>query len=243
MISERDLAEKFTDIWKVNFPLLTSSYIKIFNEAKPKSINQEIYTDPSVEIRSDLVSQLAFNIAEKIHTKKISPTNIWKEKYLNPILLQTAFEIWRRPDISINEINLLKIEKVDCQNICNNILGFLNKVTISSSSFKPKFIGYGIISDLIGDLEVDDTLYEIKTVKRNFRSSDLKQLIIYLALSHISNDNRFKYAGLYNPRKGIYCKFNIENFIYDISAGKSKTESFKSLLDSFTREVNIDSKF
>jgi len=243
MISERDLAEKFTDIWKQHFPLLTASYMKLFNEAKPKTINQEIITNHSEEIRYDLVSQLAFNIVEKVSSRKIEYTDAWKEKKLKPIIEQTASEIWRNGNLTYEDINLLEPEKIDCQKICNNIFEFLNKTTIKSSSFKPKFSGYGIISDLIGDLEIDDTLYEIKTVQRNFRSSDLKQLIIYLALSHVKGNKTWKYAGLYNPRKGIYCKFKVEKLIYDISAGKSTSESFKSLLDSFTREVNIDSRF
>lgn len=242
MISERDLAEKFNDIWKQHFPLLTSSYMKLFNEAKPKIINQEISTDYS-NIRYDLVSQLAFNIVEKVSSKKVKYTDVWEEKNLKSIIEQTAFEIWRNKSLSYKEINFLETEKNDCQNICNNIFEFLNKTMVLSSSFKPRFSGYGIISDLIGDLEIDGILYEIKTVQRNFRSSDIKQLIIYLALSHVQGNVIWEYAGLYNPRKGTYCVFNVEKLIYDISAGKSTSESFKSLLDSFTREVNIDSKF
>ncbi|AZA80739.1 hypothetical protein C1637_12055 [Chryseobacterium lactis] len=243
MISERDLAEKFTDIWKQHFPLLTASYMKVFNESKIITINKGVMINPSIEIRYDLVSQLAFNIVEKVSSRKVNYNDIWKEKNLTPVLEQTAYEIWRNETLTYKEINFSENEKNDCQNICNNIFEFQDKVTITSNSFKPKFPGYGIISDLVGDLEIDDTLYEIKTVQRSFRSSDIKQLIIYLALSHVQYSNKWKYAGLYNPRKGTYCKFNVEKLIYDISAGKSTSESFKSLLDSFTREVNIDSRF
>lgn len=243
MISERDLAEKFTDVWKQHFPLLTPSYMKLFNEARPKIINQEISTDYSKNIRYDLVSQLAFNIVEKVSSKKIDYNDVWKEKNLKSIIEQTAFEIWKNKTLCYEEINFSETEKNDCQNICNNIFEFLNKTTCVSSSFKPRFSGYGIISDLVGDLEIDGILYEIKTVQRNFRSSDIKQLIIYLALSHVQGDVIWERAGLYNPRKGTYCVFNVEKLIYDISAGKSTSESFKSLLDSFTREVNIDSTF
>ncbi|MDF2931373.1 MAG: hypothetical protein K0R36_704 [Chryseobacterium sp.] len=242
MISERDLAEKFTDVWKQHFPLLTASYMKLFNEARPKIVNQEIATNHSEDIRYDLVSQLAFNIVEKVSSKKIDYDDVWKEKNLESIIEKTALEIWRK-SLSYKEINLLETEKSDCQNICNNIFEFLNKTTVVSNSFKPRFSGYGIISDLIGDLEIDGILYEIKTVQRNFRSSDIKQLIIYLALSHVQGDVIWEYAGLYNPRKGTYCVFNVEKLIYHISAGKSTSESFKSLLDSFTREVNLDSRF
>lgn len=243
MISERDLAEKFTDIWKQHFPLLTSSYMKLFNEAKPKVINKELIINHSESLRYDLVSQLAFNIVEKVSSKKIDYSDVWKEKNLKSIIEQTAFEIWKNKSLTYKQINFLETEKNDCQNICNNIFEFLKKTMLVSSSFKPRFSGYGIISDLTGDLVIDGILYEIKTVQRNFRSSDIKQLIIYLALSHVQGDIIWEQAGLYNPRRGIYCVFNVEKLIYDISAGKSTSESFKSLLDSFTREVNIDSTF
>ena len=40
MISERDISEKFSAIWKQNLPLMTPSFMRVFNEAQIKRINK-----------------------------------------------------------------------------------------------------------------------------------------------------------------------------------------------------------
>ncbi|KGO94844.1 hypothetical protein [Flavobacterium subsaxonicum] len=241
MINERDLAEKFSAIWKENLPLLTPSYIRFFNEINTMKVNEAIYEGDN-EIRYDMVSQLAFNCANLIHDKKLSFEEVFKEEKLSIYILKTAKEIWNNK-FDESHLKLSKDEYFDTKKVCKNILDFIKTINGKESLFKPQFKGYGLIPDLEGDLYIDDTLIEIKTVKRNFRSSDLKQLFIYLALQQMTGDIKWKNAGLYNPRKGLYHKFNVRNIIYDISGGKSTTEVFKNILDSFTRDVNFDSRF
>ena len=86
-------------------------------------------------------------------------------------------------------------------------------------------------------------MYEIKTVNRNFKSSDLKQLFIYLALRQVSEEENWKYAGLYNPRKGTYCKFNVKSLIYNLTGGQTPNETFDNLLNGLVRDIEIDSTF
>ena len=99
------------------------------------------------------------------------------------------------------------------------------------------------IPDLIADLSISDTLFELKTVNRNFKSSDLKQLFIYIALRQVSEKENWRYAGLYNPRKGTYCKFNIKSLIFNLTGGKTPNEAFENLLNGLNRDVEIDSRF
>jgi hypothetical protein len=46
-------------------------------------------------------------------------------------------------------------------------------------------------------------LYEVKSGGRRFRSLDLRQLALYLALNHFSNQYTIHRVGLYNPREGF----------------------------------------
>lgn len=242
MITERDIAEKFSVIWKQHFPMLTPNFMRVFNEAQINEINK--FSIPMLEnVRYDLVSEAAFNLCAEVYTNKINIesflTNSDNEKKL---LKETADTIWKS-GYSKKDLNISVDEKNEINKICNNISEFINTVKDGEILFKPKLKGYGVIPDLEADLSIGNTLYEIKTVNRNFKSSDLKQLFIYLALQQTSGKTRWEYGGLYNPRKGTFCKFNIKSLVYNLSGGSSPNETFEKLLNSLGRDIKVDSQF
>ena len=140
--------------------------------------------------------------------------------------------------IPFSDEELNNIQKLS-ENICEFIFETNGKII----KFRPKLKGYGIIPDLEADLVIDDTLYEIKTVTRNFKSSDLRQVIVYLALNHASKGNNWKYGGLYNPRKGRSSKFNVNHLVYNLSGGNPPNEAFENLLNGIVRDIQIDARF
>lgn len=243
MISERDIAEKFNVVWKQSFPLLTPSFMRVFNESYVIVINEDL-APIEEEVRFDLVSEAAFNLSQMVIEQNINAVDFLAfASNRNQLAIDTAHSIWPQGQYVKEELELSPFEVNDILRVAGNIVEFINKTKRSKVKFKPLLKGYGILSDLEGDLEIDDTLYEIKTVNRNFKSSDLKQLFIYLALKQVSQGDNWKNAGLYNPRKGTCCNFNIKALIEEISGGKSSHEAFEGLLDSLTREVEIDARF
>lgn len=243
MISERDIADKFSAIWKQNFPLLTPSFIKVLNENHVEVIN----TCPVLvesQIRFDLVSEIAFSLSELVFHGKISIDDISSSGgFLLNLAKITARNIWASDDIFSVNPSLSHEEMIDIVLIVKNTIEFINKHKGSTVEFRPKLSGYGFIPDLSGDILIDSTLYEIKTVKRNFRSSDLKQLFIYLALKQVKDHKCWKEAGLYNPRRGTYCKFNVKAMISKLSGGRTPNETFENLLNELVRDIVLDSKF
>ena len=241
MISERDISEKFSAIWKQNFPLLTPNFIRVFNDTQITAINtkQIIAVD---EVRYDLVSETAFNLAELAFLNKVTPLEAFTEKEQRKIVEETARSIWKSGNYSTNDLNITEIEKQEIISIAANTLEFIEKMDGQDIIFKPKLKGYSFIPDLYGDISIGDSLFEIKSVNRNFKSSDLKQLFIYIALRQVSEIENWKYAGLYNPRKGVYCKFNIKNLIFNLT-GITPNEAFENLLNGLNRDFEIDSRF
>lgn len=242
MISERDISEKFSTIWKQHFPLLTPNFIRVFNETQISSINrnQVIVLE---EVRYDLVSEAAFNLAELAFISKQTSAEAFVEEEQLKILEITAKSIWKSGNYTENDLFISDIEKQEIVLIADNTLEFIEKLGKQEVLFKPQVKGYSFIPDLVADISIDDSLFEIKTVNRNFKSSDLKQLFIYIALRQVSEKENWKYAGLYNPRKGTYCKFNIKSLIYNLTGGKTPNEAFENLLNGLNRDVEIDSRF
>ncbi len=243
MISERDLAEHFTVIWKQHFPLLTPNFMRVFNDSSVIPINKSII-ETNTDVRYDLVSELAFNLAKFSFEENINITKIFNDPdILKMLVTKTVKSIWKSVDYTDKELIISGIEFDNSESLAINILDFIKIHHLIKTEFEPKLLGYGFLQNLIADLSIDDTLYEIKTVNRNFRSSDLKQLFIYLALQQVTGDKKWVYGGLYNPRKGVYCKFKISSLIYNLSGGKSSIEVFESFLNSLNRDVQIDSRF
>lgn len=242
MITERTIAEKFTVIWKEHFPLLTPGFMKAFNETHVKTINRT--SVPAIEGgRNDILSEVAFNIFQMVVENNLASSSFLERSITAPIALDTAKVLWKAPELTEEELALTQDEIKEIVSLVNNSLEFAFKIGVNDCEFKPQLKGYGILSDLTADLSLGDTLYEFKTIKENFRSSHIKQVFLYLALQQVTGNVRWQYFGLYNPRKGTFCKLNIRNTIYELSGGKTPNEVFKDLLDSLTRDVIIDSQF
>jgi hypothetical protein len=56
------------------------------------------------------------------------------------------------------------------------------------------------------------TLYELKMVDRNLRSIDLRQVMIYAALNHESEQFDIANISILNPRRGLEYALNLEEF-------------------------------
>lgn len=243
MINERIISEKFSAAWKQNFPLLTANFMRVFNETQINMVNKKPV--PIIEnVRHDLIAEIAFNLTESLIDKNIEASNYLSiDKNLSFLVSKTAKKIWTTGNYSSEDLKLTSDELDQIIELYYNIEEFIKTIKRNSFQFRPTLTGYSFIPDLEADLLIDNTLYEVKTVNRNFRSSDLKQLFIYLALKQVSKDENWEYAGLYNPRRGVYCKFNIKTIVYNLSGGIIINEAFENLLNGLVRDIEIDSKF
>jgi hypothetical protein len=241
MISERDISEKFTPIWRQNFPLLTANFMKVFNET------MEIVNQTPVHIhdniRYDLTSEVAFNLSKLAMRNDIDIDHILVDNMsMQSLISTTAKSIWSLNTNDEQSLVLNDAELNDVRLLANNVCEFIKKQE-GNYKFKPNLKGYGFLPALEADLSIGDTLFEIKTVNRNFRSSDLRQLFIYLALREADILENWKYAGLYNPRKGCMSKFKVKSMVSRLTGGKSTSETFTDFLNDLTRDIQIDSNF
>ena len=155
MISERDISEKFSTIWKQHFPLLTPNFIRVFNETQISSINrnQVIVLE---EVRYDLVSEAAFNLAELAFISKQTSAEAFVEEEQLKILEITAKSIWKSGNYTENDLFISDIEKQEIVLIADNTLEFIEKLGRQEVLFKPQVKGYSFIPDLVADISIDD---------------------------------------------------------------------------------------
>lgn len=94
---------------------------------------------------------------------------------------------------------------------------------------RPIFDGCGYVDSSEGDIISGESLFEIKTVERSFRSIDVRQLITYAALNHLSQQFRIESLGIVNARRGLYFEMSVEVICYEIS-GRSSQELFSAVI-------------
>jgi hypothetical protein len=100
---------------------------------------------------------------------------------------------------------------------------------------RPTFAGCGYVDASEGDVIFGSTLYEIKTVDRPVRSSDIRQTITYAALNAAATSDRFEILGigLFNPRRGQLCDIEIEHVCSEIS-GRPSQELFEIIIQTLS---------
>jgi len=86
---------------------------------------------------------------------------------------------------------------------------------------EPKFPGCGIVDTCTGDVLVATTLFEIKAGDRFFLSIDVRQLMTYATLNHISKTFEISRVGLFNPRVGIRTEIDLDELCFEISGKRS----------------------
>ena len=89
--------------------------------------------------------------------------------------------------------------------------------------FEPEFSGCGFVDFSVGDILIGEELYEVKAGERQFRSTDVRQLLTYCALNFAAKRYSIKKAGCVNPRRGTYFSFDVNALAFEMS-GKSSTE-------------------
>lgn len=98
---------------------------------------------------------------------------------------------------------------------------------------KPVFEGCGFVDASVGDVLAGDCLYEIKAGRRSFRSSDLRQLLVYVALEMQKSGKLTNKVGLFNPRMGVSYVSKLETVSFEMS-GKAARQLVFDLIDAMS---------
>ncbi len=98
---------------------------------------------------------------------------------------------------------------------------------------RPLFKGCGFIDASEGDVLTKSTLYEVKTVDRSFRGTDVRQLLTYAALNSSSREADIPCIGLINPRRGVAFEMSVDELCLDIS-GRPAEELFSLVIQAFS---------
>jgi len=244
------VAIDFKGFWSETLPLLTPSFVKVFNEAYvedltalPLSDFSDISIGDNVE-KHDLLAEFSFCLAEISNYVSVPVDSFKGDGGRINEAYGKAVEFLKRYKNETNEIVLNQYEIDESFLIAMQYGDFFEYLDVNDVVFRPIVKGAGFLRGCAADLSVGDTLYEIKTVSRNLAGKDIRQLLVYLALESSNNNNRWVNAGFFNPRKALHYKFSVDHLIYRTSGGRSTIEVFQDIIDFLSyRDVEIDTIF
>ncbi len=234
MISERKFSKSFSSFWNELLPI-AEDYVRlinriliryckptkselIINRDKRSAINELsfrlfMYSAKGIHLSSNDKHKLSIKVVNYI--KRIAP-NIQSEILLN--------------NIELNEAELLS------DSLADYFKDGKKDGKTELLEFWPDFKGCGIIHSCKGDIIDNNKLVEVKAGDRNFRITDIRQILTYLALNSISKQYTIEYIALVNPRRGFSFNTNVEEFIEGCSKRKP-IDIFGDIIDFISTEI------
>ena len=244
MISERNLARGFESVWQSLFPMLTPGFMRTFNEHFVKDIDaKRTGAAERVPVNSDspdLVAELGIQIARRaiaadVPVERIAgdPTALeraWKSA-------QTLVSRYEGDAPELEEVPLPDEDGRDGTALARNLVAFAGLID-HRARFAPSVPGAGLLSRCEADLALGDTLVEIKTVSRGFRSNDLRQLLVYHALDW-TRGPRWTKGCLVNPRRAVWADFEVAWLVARLS-GRPAADTFGDFVDAFASGIELE---
>ena len=244
MISERNLARAFESVWQSLFPMLTPAFMRTFNEHFLKPVDtSHTGTARAVPFDSDspdLVAELGIQLARSAIEANVSIEDIAQDPTaLSQSWNKTQAVVARYegeiPDVT--EVTIFDVDRNDGLSLASNLIAFASLID-GPTQFAPGIPGANILSRCEADLAVGNTLVEIKTVSRGFRSTDLRQLLVYLALDWVRGPQWTK-GCLFNPRRAVWADFEVDWLVRRLS-GRPAADTFRDFIDAFASGVELE---
>ena len=225
MIDAKVFATRYGSFWRDAAPALN---------AFVRRLNLDLYqrVEPPVDLRvesarSALVAETAFQLFS-LRALHAELDEEFVEAYVDEAAVKAGRKLVRLTANNVEE-SLGDMELYAVGELFRRLCGYFLGAEGQQVTVQPKIPGCGIVRVAEADVIVDKALYEVKSVDRDFRSIDIRQLVIYAAMNRAAGIYDIEELGIYNPRKGTEVKLSVEDLCVGIS-GLSAVELLDSVI-------------
>jgi len=250
-MNERDIARGFSAVWSEFFPMLSPTFIIAFNDAFVRPILGRggivgpVAPREGVR-RPDVLAEFGFRLAAAAYESRISVRAAANNEAVLDAANLAAVNRTREFGAPLleEEFRLSDFERREGVRLASVYEEFLALWPATDAAiFLPAIHGSGVLSSCFADLAVGRTLFEVKTVVRPFHSCDLRQLLVYLALQAMTDEKRWEYGGLLNPKLGVFCSFSVDWLVMRLSGGRPPKLVFSDFVQALSRDFVLDHRF
>lgn len=227
MITEKYFALGHRTFWASLAPM-GEEYVRIVNSSSTRYV-RPLESANSPEDRG-VVNELAFRLAAEAHRLKVSPRAIDSDAAGRlhdeaRALLSQLRHFGRQGPRALCERGM-----EEATELAVRVEQFLAASGGDNVEYCPCFPGCGWVDTCWGDVVVNSELVEVKAGERRFRSADLRQVLVYLALNFCAKTYDISSICLVNPRTGQFHRSSLEDLCTAI-AGRPAADVLGSIID------------
>lgn len=227
MITANEFANGFSSVWRELTP--TSERV-----VRRLNLAAERYFDPlngnSIPTRHALINEIGFELSRELSINGWPPENYSPDEIPDETYEIVRNRLMKLAGVAAEDLAPLSGDEEDeARNLCYRITHFFVNVLHSRPDFFPNFPGCGFLYPSQGDIRTETTLFEVKSGERQFRSPDLRQLLVYSAANFAAKGNLIREIGLLNPRMGTYFISDLRAVCFELG-GFSPQELFEQII-------------
>jgi hypothetical protein len=230
MISEHKFSNSYSSFWNQLLPI-ADSFLRHLNLASDRFAAPIASSLPIDRDRRSVINELGF----RLFRERAMSGSLSEEKVTS--IERAVCEYIERLVPSISKLTALsKAERSEADKIAKSLSSYFFKPDLSTIIFWPQFRGCGQLGACKADIIYKSKLVEVKAGDRQFRVTDMRQIITYLALNFKSQQYRLANIALVNPRTGKEYECTIETLIESCS-GRKPVDVFSDIIDFVSTEV------
>jgi len=229
MISERKMANSYVSFWNQLLPT-ADTFVRQINIASERFYSHVPAVTKDRDKRA-VINELAFRLFKAtVDGDEITP----ELKGAIESEVRDYIEDLIRANVKIPPLSNEEVE--ESERISKSLSMYFAMSDLSALIFWPLFKGCGRISACRGDIIDGNKLIEVKAGDRNFKVTDIRQLMIYMALNFSSGQYPIKEMALVNPRTGFKYECDIDILI-EFSSGRKAVDVFADIVDFISAET------
>jgi hypothetical protein len=225
MISTAKFAQDYASFWNSLFPraeALIRSVNLNYERFAPER-KDEFRSDPN---RRGLLNEVGFELA-KLGWSGSSNVSESTRQAAYDAGAKALLEIESKANVE----PLTDLEWAESEFVAERLTMFCSRWPRDEVTFAPPVRGCGFVDSRAADLSVGPVLMEVKAGDRNFRSTDLRQVLTYAALLNLETPGRVSKVCLVNPRRGVF--YIAESNDLCLAAGGITAENAFSQITAF----------
>lgn len=223
MLSERQLARGYSTLWSRWMPGLDAAFIRKV-AALDGSLRHfaEQWATPMPRIApgqpSDLICEVAFGLFAAAVSRGGAVADLGPQDELR--IAQAArqrMDVLRYRGLPQSSfvaaggvVPLDGAASLEARTLAHRLMERLDSLG-QTLEVQPRVAGLGCLQACHPDVLCGQELIEVKMSQASFRSSDLRQAIVYAALLHAEGQRSIRALSLVNPRLGLTWRFTLED--------------------------------
>ena len=236
MISETEFAQSHAEFWHQLLPM-AEGYVRARNRQLGR-FTKPIKSSTPANVRG-LVNEMGFRLFASSVATGVAVLRLPEATVLRCVEEALVYVLGAQQRAEFPQFDLTSREVMEAQTVGERLTLFFQKADQPIVETFPVFLGCGLVDECVGDVLAGDVLFEVKAGERNFRTIDVRQVLVYCALNFAAKSYSIERICLVNPRMGVYLEEPLDVLCSEL-AGRPTTEILADIVQFVSEPPDAD---